>query len=127
MIDRVQFSTGAAVGDDGAATATGYSPHVAGKVLAVAFTRVHAPPNTTDIVVTDEGDPIEESVIAGANLSADLKVYPRRSVQTNDWIDVTYDGTRKVYDLIPVYGRLKATISQANAGDSITVTVWLEI
>jgi hypothetical protein len=128
MIDRVQFSTGPAVGADGAATATGYSVHVAGKVLAVDYRLLDSPPNTTDLVVSDENDPNGENFVSLGNIAAAGGKYcPRRPIQTNQYADVTYDGTRKVYDYYVVCGRLKATISQANAGDSITLTIWLEV
>lgn len=127
MIDRVQFSTGAAVGANGAATKTGYSGALQGKIIAVHVDYQDSPPaGTTDFTLADESDPAAETIVTLANQATDLKIYPRRLLETNDGTDLTYDGTRKVYGKYPVYGRLKATIAQANAADYCLVTVWLE-
>ena len=126
MIDRIQWTTGPAVGSAGSATATGHSPHVSGRVLAVHVAYVDSPPATTDFTLSDENDPASESIVTLANANTAAKLYPRRLVETNDGTDITYDGTRNVHEPYPVHGRLKATIAQANAGDSITITVWLE-
>jgi hypothetical protein len=126
VIDRVQFSTGAAVGSAGAATATGYSPHVKGRVLAVHVAYVDSPPAaTTDFTLSDEGDPSSEAIVSLVDAATDVKLYPRRLLETNDGTDLTYDGTRPVSEPYVVYGRLEAGIAQANEGDSVTVTVWL--
>jgi len=126
MIDRVQFSTGAAAGEDGSATATGYSVPVSGLILAVHVNYQDSPPETTDFALSDESDPASESIVSLANQATDLKIYPRRLLETNDGADLTYDGTRKVYGPYAVHGRLKATIAQANAADYCDVTVWLQ-
>ena len=63
MINRVELSTGLAVGSAGSATATGYSVHVAGKVLAVYVDFQDSPPAaTTDFTLSDEADPASESI-----------------------------------------------------------------
>ena len=126
MIDRIQWTTGPATGSAGTATATGHSPHVSGRVLAVHVAYVDSPPATTDFTLSDENDPASESIVTLANANTDAKLYPRRLVETNDGTDLTYDGTRKVYGHYTVHGRLKATIAQADADDSVTVTAWIE-
>jgi hypothetical protein len=127
MIDRVQLSTGAAAGSAGSATATGYSAPVFGKVLAVHVDYQDSPPAATcDFTLSDEDDPASEAIVSLVDQATDIKVYPRRLVETSDGTDVTYDGTRKVYEPYIVHGRLEATIAQANANDSCIVTVWLE-
>ena len=127
MIDRIAFSTGAAAGADGLATATGYSPHIAGKILAVHADYQDSPPAaTTDFTLSDENDPAAEAIVSLVNQATDIKVYPRRLLEDNTGADLTYDGTRKVHGEYIVHGRLKATIAQANAADSVTVTVWFE-
>lgn len=127
MIDRVQFSTGAAAGVDGSATATGYSPHVRGQVLAVYVDYKDSPPGaTTDFTLSDEGDPASESIVNLANTATDVKIAPRRVTETNDGTDILYTTGEEVYAPYVVHGRLEATIAQANAGDSVTVTVWIE-
>lgn len=128
MIDRVQLTTGAAVGSNGAATATGYSVHVAGKVLAVYVDYVDSPPGaTTDFLLSDEADPASEAIISLTDQATDIKIYPRRITEKNDGTDILYVAGEEVFEPYVVHGRLEATIAQANAGDSVTVTVWLEI
>jgi len=126
-MDRIQFSTGAAVGNDGAAIATGYSPHAKGKVLAVHIDYVHSPPaGTTDFTLSDENDPASEAIISLTNAATDIKIYPRRITETNDGTDILYVAGEEVHESYIVHGRLEATIAGANAGDSVTVTVWMD-
>lgn len=127
MIDRAQFSTGAAVGGDGVATATGYSPSVAGKVLAVYVAYVGSPPSaTTDFTLSDEADPASEAIVSLTDTATDQKLYSRRITEKNDGTDILYVAGKEVYEPYVAHGRLEATIAQANAGDSVTVTVWIE-
>ena len=124
-IDFLQWSTGAAAGGAGVATATGYSVPVHGELLAVYVDYVDSPPGTTDVTLSDESDPAAESIVSLANANTDVKLYPRRPLETNDGTDLTYDGTRKVYGPYVVHGRLKAVIAQANNGDSAIITAWV--
>ncbi|MBC8248317.1 MAG: hypothetical protein H8E90_01450 [Anaerolineales bacterium] len=109
------------------ATATGHSVRVAGRVLAVHLEYLDSPPaGTTDFTLSDEGDPISEAIVNLVNAATDVKLYPRRAVQDNANNDVTFDGTNEIYEPYVVCGRLEATVAQANNGDSVMVTVWLE-
>lgn len=127
MIDRIQFTTGAAVGSDAVATATGYSSHVAGLVLAVHVDYIDSPPAaTTDFTLSDEGDPASEAIVSLTDQATDIKIYPRRVTEKNDGTDILYVAGEEVFECYAVHGRLEATIAQANAGDSVTVTVWIE-
>ena len=125
MIDSVKWSTGAAAGGAGVATATGYSPGIHGEVLAVYVAYLGSPPaGTTDFTLSDESDPASESIVSLVNGSTDQKLYPRRVVELNDGTDVTYDGSNEVYEPYVVHGRLEATIAGANDADYCEVTVW---
>ena len=127
MINVINFSTGAAVGAAGSATATGYSPHVSGKVLAVYMNYQDSPPaGTTDFTLSDEEDPASESIVSLSNTATDQKIYPRRVTEKNDGTDILYTTGEEVHEPYVVNGRLEATIAQANADDSVDVTVWLE-
>lgn len=128
MIERIQFSTGAAAGDAGSATATGHSTQTArGKVLAVHVQYNDSPPATTDVTVSDEGDPESETIVNLADANTDVKIYPRRVTEKNDGTDILYTTGEEVHEPYVVHGRLEATIAGANAGDSATITVWLEV
>lgn len=125
-IDVIQFSTGAASGGAGAATATGYSPTVSGRVLKARVEYDDSPPGTTDLTLSDDQDPASESIVSLSNNNSDTTLYPRRKTQDNAGNNVTFDGTNEIYEPYVVHGRLEATIAQANNNDSATVTVWLE-
>lgn len=124
MIRRIDFSTGAASGGAGAATATGYSRVIAGEVMAVAVVYQDSPPATTDFTLSDESDPLSESIVTLSNANTDLHMTPRRQVQDNANSGLTFDGSNVQGAAYVVAGRLEATIAQANDGDSVDVTVW---
>lgn len=127
MIDRVQFSTGAAVGDTGTgdATATGYSPPIAGEILAVHVDYQGSPPaGTTDFTLSDEADPASEAIVSLTDAATDIKIYPERVVEKNDGTDWLYAAGEEVSRPYVVHGRLEATIAQANTADYCLVTVW---
>ena len=126
MIDRVQWSTGACVGGAGVSTATGYSTPVRGEVLAVHVDYVGSPPGaTTDFTLSDEEDPISESIISLTDQATDIKIYPERIVEKNDGTDWLYSSGEEVTRPYVVHGRLEATIAQANDDDYCVVTVWI--
>ena len=125
MIDRIQWSTGAAVGSAASATATGYSAHIAGEILAVHVAYLDSPPAaTTDFTLSDEGDPASESIITLVDGATNQKIYPRRVTEKNEGTDILYVTGEEVHEPYVVHGRLKATIAQTDADDSVTVTVW---
>jgi len=125
MIDRVQFTTGAAAGASGSATATGYSPHVAGEILAVHVNYEDSPPAATcDFTLSDEADPASEAIVSLTDQATDIKLYPRRITEKSDGTDILYTTGEEVFEPYVVHGRLEATIAQANAADYCTVTVW---
>lgn len=126
MIDLVTFTTEPATGGLGTASATGYSPPVNGKILSVNVAYNESPPTSADVVLYDEQDPAQEMIVQKLNSNANFRCYPRRTVQTNSNADITYDGTHKIYDVYVVHGRLKGTLTQANDGNSVTFTVWVE-
>jgi hypothetical protein len=128
MIDRVQFTTVAASGTTGTgdATATGYSPPIAGEILAVHVNYQDSPPaGTTDFTLSDEDDPASESIISLTDTATDIKIYPRRVTEKNDGTDILYTTGEEVFEPYVVHGRLKATIAQANDDDYVDVTVWV--
>jgi len=126
MIDMVQVSTGAAAGSAGVATATGYSVHISGKILAVHADYQDSPPATTDFTLSDENDPAAEAIVSLVDQATDIKIYPRRVTEKNDGTDILYTAGEEVFEPYIVNGRLKAVIAQANAADSVLATVWFE-
>jgi hypothetical protein len=127
-IDKITWSTGPAVGSDGLATATGHSPHVNGRIMAVHVDYQDDPPaGTTDFTLSDESDPASEAIISLTDAATDIKIYPRRVTEKNDGTDILYTTGEEVHEPYVVDGRLEATIAQANADDYVEVTVWLEV
>jgi len=113
-MDVVKFSSGAAEGSSGNATAVGYSVPVTGLIHKVRLEYSGNPPATTDVTLMDESDPGAESIINRMNSGSNTTIYPRRAVQTNSGTNCTYDGVRIVYENFVVNGRLKLTVSQTN-------------
>ena len=126
MIDRIQFSTDEAVGGAGVATATGYSPHVSGKVEAVAVTYAGDAPVTTTLLVYDENDPTADPILQLFNTNTDRKLYPRRAISAFDGADILYADAFPVYEHFVAHGRLSAVMVGADPGDSVELTAWLE-
>lgn len=126
MIDLVKFATEPATGGTGTASAAGYSPPVEGKILSVNVAYHENMPASADVALYEEEDPTQEMIIQRLNNNINFRCYPRRPVQTNSNTDITYDGTRKVYDVYVVHGRLKGTLTQANDGSIAIFTVWVE-
>src|SRR5262245_22004585 len=126
MIDVIKFSTGAAVGTAGAATASGRSQHVSGRILAIAVAYVDEPPGTTDLLVTDENDPAADPILQFFNSNTDGKYYPRRPICAFDGADILYAEAFPVYDYFVVHGRFCAVLVGADPGNSVDLVVWLE-
>ena len=127
MIDRVTIS-GTCTGADASAAVTAYSAAPArGKVLAAHVSYVGDDPGTTDVTLSDESDPAAEAFLSLVNNATDTKIYPRRVTEKNDGTDILYEtGEEEVFEPYVVHGRLKMVVAQANTGDVITATVWVE-
>jgi hypothetical protein len=121
------INSGTAVGGDGEATANADSPNpVRGLIRAIYVKYNDSPPGTTDVTIASKGTaplPATRSVLVLTNANTNGWFAPRMPVQDTAGADLTYDGTRKVTDLIPVYDHLNIKIEGANAGDS--ADVWL--
>lgn len=125
-INKYTWSTGAASGGDGSATATAYSPHLNGRVLKVYVAYNGDKPATTVFTLSDESDPASEAIARLANNVTNTTLCPRRAIQDNAGNDVTFDGTNEIYVPFVVDGRLEATVAQTNDDDYVEVTVWME-
>jgi hypothetical protein len=124
MLDRIHI-TATASGSAGSASATAYSAPVSGFVHKV-HVNYTGDTNTIDVTLQDNVDPASENIVNLADNDTDTTLYPRRKVQDNTGSDVTFDGTNEIYERYPVHGRLKLAVAQADDGDVVDVTVWLE-
>lgn len=123
-MNRIQI-TATASGSAGSATATAHSTHVRGLIHKVHVAYSGSPPATTDVILQDENDPASENIVTLPDNAVDATLYPRRKTQDNANNNITYDGSNEIYDRYPIHGRLKLSVSQANDGDSVTVTAWI--
>ncbi|MDD5466339.1 MAG: hypothetical protein PHS96_00895 [Anaerolineales bacterium] len=124
MIDRVFFTSGAV--PPGGSTAQGYSPRIAGLVLAVHVAYLGGGAATTDFSLTAEDNPAQEPVVELLDQASNALLYPRRPVQDRAGAGLTYDGAHPVAAPYAVAGRLVATLTGANPGQSVAVTAWVQ-
>lgn len=118
------FSSGAAVGADGVATAnaTTTTP-IVGLVVAVHVAYLGSPPaGTTDATVATSGTSHPAmTILALANAATDGWFFPRADAcQTNGTATTTYN------ELIPIHDFVTVTIAGANAADYITIYLMVE-
>jgi len=118
------FSSGAAVGANGAATANADTPIITGKLISAHIKYNDAPPaGTTDVVIKTKGtSPAapEQTILSIANAATDVVKYPMLQACGADGA-----GIAGFYSHIALHDVLNISIAGANAGDS--VTVWLKL
>lgn len=126
MIRRVKIPTITTAGADGSATGTGQTPApVVGRVLAVHIDYSAGQEATTDVTIATVETPTV-TVFAKADSDTDTWYYPRTKIQDDAGADVTYDGTNEVYEAVAVADYLKATIAQADNGETVNITIVYE-
>jgi hypothetical protein len=125
------INSGAAVGADTAATANNTSGSiVCGKVHAVYVKYNGCAEAGTDVTVTTLGTSPSVpaiTILSIENNNTDSLYYPRAQVHTTAGAALTMDGTEILTDKIAVQDKIKVTIAEADAGDTVDVWVALEI
>ena len=123
--ESVTINSGAAAGSDGSATANNTSSHViTGQICSIGVTYGDSPPGTTDVTIAtagDNGPALTILTLTNANTSGWF--HPRHIVDDNAGADITYDGTRVVYDKVSIADNIKVTIAGANSPDTAEVVV----
>ena len=123
--ESVTINSGAAVGGDGSATANNTSSHVVtGQICSIGVTYGDSPPGTTDVTIAtagNNGPALTILTLTKANTSGWF--HPRHVVDDNAGDEITYDGTRVVYDKVCVADNIKVTIAQANSPDTAEIVV----
>jgi hypothetical protein len=123
--ESVTINTGAAAGSAGAATNNNTSSHVVtGQICSIGVTYGDSPPGTTDVTVAtagNNGPALTILTLTNANTSGWF--HPRHVVDDNAGADITYDGTRVVYDMVCVSDNIKVTIAGADSPDTAEVVV----
>ena len=122
------INSGAAVGGDGAATASATSNiRLTGEVLSVYVKYNHSPPaGTTDVIVSTQGAAPAPPAIAFLTLTdaaTDGYFRPRAPLHSLAGVALTYDGTEPIGTAVAIDDFITVTIDDANAADN--VDVWL--
>jgi len=122
--------SGAAVGNNGAATANADTNNVvAGRVVAVGVTYLDSPPaGTTDVVVATKGaNGPAQTILSIANAATDGWFYPRVGTHSTAGAALLYAaGGTAVSDYLAISDVVNVKIDQANAGDGVNVWLLLE-
>ena len=121
----VSISSGATDGGAGVSTNNNTSGHVVvGQICSIGVTYNGSPPASTDLVIATAGNNGPAlTILTLTNANSNGWFHPRHIVDDNAGDDITYDGTRVVYDKVCIADNIKITVSQANDDDSVDVVV----
>lgn len=93
-------------------TATKYSPPLNGKLISIRYARTDYDVGV-DFTITAEDT--GENLWVDTNIAVSETVRPRIALQNNAGVDITYDGTRKVYEPYNLVDeRIKIVIAQGD-------------
>ena len=123
--ESVTINSGAAVGGDGSATANATSSHViTGEICSIGVTYGDSPPGTTDVTIATAGNNGPAlTILTLTNANSDGWFHPRHKADGPDAADITYDGTRLIYDRVCIADNITVTIAQANSPDTAEVLI----
>ena len=121
----VTINSGAAAGGDGSATNNGTSTHViTGEICSIGVTYGDSPPASTDVTIATTGDNGPAlTLLTLTNANSDGWFHIRHKIADNAGADITYDGTRDVYEKVSISDYVKVTIAQANSPDTAKVII----
>jgi hypothetical protein len=122
--------SGAAVGNDGSATANQSTANVIeGRIVAVGIKYLDSPPaGTTDVTIATAGNNgPAQTILAISNAATNAWFYPRVATVSTAGAALLYAaGGTAVSDLLAVNDNIKVTIAQANANDGAEVWLLME-
>ena len=121
--------SGAAVGNNGAATANADSGVVSGRIVAVGLEYLDSPPaGTTDVVVATKGSRgPAQTILSIANAATNGWFYPRVGTVSTSGAALLYAaGGTAVGEPLAVADALNVKIEQADAGDGVNVWLLME-
>ena len=126
MIDLIKLEV-TAVGEDESAVGSATTPQISrGRILAIFIDSDPAAFESTAIEIVDLGDPIGEAIFSASEITTDLKFYPRRNIQSEVGINLTYNGVQLYFEPYIVCGQLRAYVSQANNNQVTNIYIWIE-
>lgn len=104
---------------DASGDATGYTPNVTGRVLAIRYVKTDFA-DGVDFTITAEAT--GQAILTLTNQNASGSFYPRVPVQDEAGADATLDGTRKMREpVVLAHDRVKIVV--ASGGDTKTGAV----
>lgn len=107
---------------DASGDATGYTPHVLGRVLAIVYTKDGTTPFANGVDVTVTAEATAQAILALTDQNASGTFYPRQQVHGPTGTGLTLNGTQTVNEPVTVAGdRVKVVVAQG--GDTKTGTV----
>lgn len=124
MLRKYQIT---ATATGGAGTSTGNATSnetITGRLLAVHVDFSASGAATTDTTITALTP--DKALLTITDSATDAWYYPRHQVHTEAGAGVTYDGTNEVYEAVPVHGRVKVAMAQANNAQTVTATLYVE-
>jgi hypothetical protein len=125
MIRRVKIPTITTVGSNGSATGNDVTPiPIVGRILAV-YIDYTSQPSTTDVTLATIEAPVK-TILTVTDTNSDGWFYPRTAVHSAAGAAVTYDGTRPIYDSVPVADIVKATVAQGDSAKTVDITIEYE-
>ncbi len=122
----VTINSGAAAGNDGSATSNGTSSlPVCGEICSIGITYGDSPPSgTTDVTIETTGTHGPALTLLTITDGATNGWYHvRHKIADSAGADITYDGTRDVYEKVCISDYVKVTIAQANSPDTAEVVI----
>jgi len=122
MIRQYTFSQLTTAGNAGAAAGTVTSEHpIVGELLAVHL-NFGGTTATTDTTLATVHAPTK-TLLSISNSVTDAWYYPREQMHNTSGSALTLDGTQPRVGMIPVCDHLRVTVAQANADETLDVTV----
>lgn len=105
-------------------TATAYLPKLNGKLMSIRYVKDDYA-DGVDFTIT--GEDTAENLWVDTNINASEIVRPRIAVQDNAGDDITYDGTRKIYEPYNLVDeRIKIVIAQGDDAKAGTFHVLID-
>ena len=121
----VTINSGASAGSSGSATNNGTSSSpICGEICSIGITYGDSPPGTTDVTVATTGDNGPAlTLLTVTNGNSNGWFHVRHKIADNAGADITYDGTRDVYEKVCISDYVKVTIAGADANDTAEVLI----
>lgn len=127
MLKKIQLkvtTTGAAGSATGSVTSV---DPIMGRILRVDLNYHAAAPATTDVTLAMANEQVADNIVSVSNNATDKAIYPRKEVQDNADTDVTYDGTRKIYEPFVCADEVTVSVAQSDAlTDCLVVEIYYE-